>query len=131
VAARVSPTETICAEIHELFASGGELLSVIEQVARLWVRLTFQRVIEEIVCEELGRGRRLRAEFDTWKRRDLSGVRLDDLYLDGSFCKMHPKTRAEPVLVAWGSRSTAGRCSWVWPRGRPSRPMPGGVMPHR
>jgi hypothetical protein len=42
VAPRVSPTETIRAEIHELFADGGELLSVIEQVARLSVRLTFQ-----------------------------------------------------------------------------------------
>jgi putative transposase len=207
VAARVSPTEAIRAEIHELFSSGGELLSVIEQVARLSVRLTFQSVIEEIVCEELGRGRyqrrtgsspegfrngwqqprtlktslgavqlqrpklrhahaalcdqlfgqgvsrtnaletlviscwvrglsdrdveamlaetfgeqatisrttvsricqRLRAEFDTWKRRDLSGTRLDYLYLDGSFFKMHPKARAEPVLVAWGI-STDGR----------------------
>jgi hypothetical protein len=57
VAARVSPTEAIRAEIHDLFASGDELLSVIEQVARLLVRLTFQSVIEEIVCEELGRGR--------------------------------------------------------------------------
>jgi len=201
VAARVSPTETIRAEIHELFASDGELLSVLEQVARLSVRLTFQSVVEEIVCEELGRDRyqrrredspegyrngwhqprtlktaagpvplqrpklrhahaalcdqlfgqgvtrtnaletlviscwvrglsdrdveamlvevfgqdagisrttvsricqRLRAEFDTWKRRDLSGVRIDYLYLDGSFFKMHPKAKAEPVLVAWG-----------------------------
>jgi putative transposase len=207
VAARVSPTEAIRAEIHELFASGGELLSVIEQVARLSVRLTFQSVIEEIVCEELGRGRyqrrtggspegfrngwqqprtlktslgpvqlqrpklrhahaalcdqlfgqgvtrtnaletlviscwvrglsdrdveamlaetfgeqaavsrttvsricqRLRAEFDAWRRRDLSGVRIDYLYLDGSFFKMHPKARAEPVLVAWGI-STDGK----------------------
>src|SRR6266536_4273713 len=32
VAPRVSPTETIRAEIHELFADGGELLSVIEGV---------------------------------------------------------------------------------------------------
>jgi transposase-like protein len=201
VAVRVSPTETIRAQIHELFASGGELLSVIEQVARLSVRLTFQSVIEEIVCEELGRGRyqrrtadspegyrngwqqprtlktslgpiplrrpklrhahaalcdrlfgqgvtrtnaletlviscwvrglsdrdveatlaevfgdqaavsrttvsricqRLRTEFDAWRRRDLTGVRIDYLYLDGSFFKMHPKAKAEPVLVAWG-----------------------------
>src|SRR5919201_460994 len=201
VAARVSPTEAIRAEIHQLFAGGGELLSVIEQVARLSVRLTFQSVIEEIVCEELGRGRyerrtadgsegyrngwqqprtlktslgpvelqrpklrhvhaalcdqlfgqgvsrtnaletlviscwvrglsdrdvvamlvevfgeqatisrttasricqRLRAEFDTWNRRDLADTRIDYLYLDGSFFKMHPKARAEPVLVAWG-----------------------------
>jgi putative transposase len=201
VAVRVSPTETIRAEIHELFASGGELLSVVEQVARLSVRLTFQGVIEEIVCEELGRDRyqrrtasspegyrngwqpprtlktslgpvqlqrpklrhahaalcdrlfgqgvsrtnaletlviscwvrglsdrdveamlvevfgeqatisrttvsricqRLRTEFDAWRRRDLTGVGIDYLYLDGSFFKMHPKARAEPVLVAWG-----------------------------
>jgi transposase-like protein len=201
VAARVSPTEAIRAEIHQLFASDGELLSVIEQVARLSVRLTFQSVIEEIVCEELGRGRyqrrrgdspegfrngwqqprtlktslgpvqlqrpklrhahaalcdqlfgqsvtrtnaletlviscwvrglsdrdveamlaevfgeqatisrttasricqRLRAEFDAWRRRDLSTVRLDYLYVDGSFFKMHPKAKAEPVLAAWG-----------------------------
>ena len=54
MAPRVSPTEAIRAEIHELFASDGELLSVLEQVARLSVRLTFQSVVEEIVCEELG-----------------------------------------------------------------------------
>jgi putative transposase len=201
VAARVSPTEAIRAEIHELFASDGELLSVLEQVARLSVRLTFQSVVEEIVCEELGRDRyqrrtaqspqghrngwqqprtlktslgpvqlqrpklrhahaalcdqlfgqsvtrtnaletlviscwvrglsdrdveamlvevfgeqatisrttasricqRLRAEFDAWHRRDLSEVKLDYLYLDGSFFKMHPKAKAEPVLCAWG-----------------------------
>jgi putative transposase len=201
VAARVSPTEVIRAEIHELFASDGELLSVLEQVARLSVRLTFQSVVEEIVCEELGRDRyqrrtaespegyrngwqpprtlktslgpvslqrpklrhahaglcdqlfgqsvtrtnaletlviscwvrglsdrdveamlvevfgqdatisrttasricqRLRAEFDAWKRRDLSKVKLDYLYVDGSFFKMHPKAKAEPVLAAWG-----------------------------
>src|SRR5512133_2987358 len=65
VAVRVSPTEAIRAEIHELFADGGELLSVIEQVARLSVRLTFQSVIEEIVCEELGRGRYQRRGADS------------------------------------------------------------------
>jgi hypothetical protein len=57
VAARGSPTQAIRAEIHELFASDSELLSVLEQVARLSVRLTFQSVVEEIVCEELGRDR--------------------------------------------------------------------------
>jgi putative transposase len=193
VAPRVSPTEAIRAQIHELFADGGELLSVIEQVARLSVRLTFQSVIEEIVCEELGRGRygrrtadspagyrngwqqprtlktslgpvelqrpklrhahaalcdrlfgqgvartnaletlviscwvrglsdrdveatlaevfgeqatisrstcsricqRLRAEFDAWKRRDLQGIRIDYLYLDGSVRHEAPIDRA-------------------------------------
>jgi hypothetical protein len=223
VAVRVSPTEAIRAQIHELFASDGELLSVIEQVARLSVRLTFQSVVEEIVCEELGRGRyqrrtggspegyrngwqqprtlktslgpvqlqrpklrhahaalcdqlfgqgvtrtnaletlviscwvrglsdrdveamltevfgeqaavsrttvsricqRLRAEFDAWCRRDLTGVRIDYLYLDGSFFKMHPKARAEPVLVAWGI-DTDGKPVLPQPHREGAGPHPG------
>jgi hypothetical protein len=68
VAARVSPTETIRAEIHQLFESGGELLSVVEQVARLSVRLRFQSVIDEIVCAELGRGRYQRRREDSPER---------------------------------------------------------------
>ena len=51
---------------------------------------------------------RLRAEFDAWCRRDLTGVRIDYLYLAGSFFKLHPGARAEPVLVAWGI-STDGK----------------------
>jgi hypothetical protein len=65
VAVRVSPTEAIRAQIHELFESGGELLSVVEEVARLSVRLTFQSVVEEIVCEELGRDRYQRRREDS------------------------------------------------------------------
>ncbi len=207
MASRVSPTEAIRAQIHELFEAddSGSLLGVVEQVARLSVRLTFQSVIEEIVCGELGRGRyerrpagesgdlppayrngwqkprtlktalgavevqrpklrhahsalcdqlfgkevtrsnaletlviscwvrglsdrdveamlaevfgeqaavsrttvsricqRLREEFEAWQRRDLSGTRIGYLFLDGSFFKMHPGAKAEPVLVAWG-----------------------------
>ena len=201
MAPRVSPTETIRAQIHDLFAGDGDLMGAIEQVARLSVRLTFQSVVEEIVLQELGRERyerrggdspvgyrngfqpprtikttlgpvelrrpklrhahsalcdqlfgsgvsrtnaletlviscwvrglsdrdveamldevfgreakisrtsvsricqRLRAEFDTWKRKDLSKSRIDYCYLDGSYFKMHPKAKAEPVLVAWG-----------------------------
>ena len=201
MAVRVSPTEAIRAQIDQLFSSDGDLLSVLEQVARLSVRLTFQSVVEEVVCDELGRDRyerrseespdgyrngwqpprslkttlgpvelqrpklrhahsalcdqlfgvgvtktnaletlviscwvrglsdrdieamlaevfgddakvskatasricqRLRAELEAWKRRDLSKVKVDYLYLDGSFFKMHPKAKAEPVLAAWG-----------------------------
>jgi putative transposase len=211
VTARLSPTETIRAQIHELFESSadGSLLGAVEQVARLSVRLTFQSVIEEIVCEELGRDRyqrrtadspegyrngwhkprtiktalgpvevqrpklrhahaalcdrlfgqgvtrtnaletlviscwvrglsdrdveatlvevfgedakisrttvsricqRLREEFDAWKRRDLTGTRIDYLFLDGSFFKMHPKAKAEPVLAAWGIDTDGKPC---------------------
>ncbi len=201
MAPRVSPTEAIRARIHDLFEGDVDLASALEQVARLSVQLTFQSVLEEIVCEELGRDRyerrredspegsrngyqpprtlkttlgpvelrrpklrgaasalcdrlfgsgvartnalealvvscwvrglsdrdieamlvetfgddaslsrstasricsRLKAEFDAWRRRDLSAVRIDYLFVDGSFFKMHPKAKAEPVLAAWG-----------------------------
>lgn len=201
MAHRVSPTERIRAEIHDLFAGDIDLGSVLEQVARLSVQLTFQSVLEEIVCDELARTRyerrspgspeghrngfqpprtikttlgpvklqrpklrgassalceqlfgqgvtrtnavetlviscwvrglsdrdieamldetfgedakisrssasricrRLRSEFDAWRRRDLSEVLIDYLFVDGSFFKMHPKAKTEPVLAAWG-----------------------------
>jgi transposase-like protein len=57
---------------------------------------TISRSTASRICQ------RLRAEFDAWCRRDLSGTRIDYLYLDGSFFKMHPRAKAEPVLVAWG-----------------------------
>jgi putative transposase len=225
VAARVSPTETIRAEIHQLFESGGELLSVIEQVARLSVRLTFQSVIEEIVCEELGRGRyerrredspegyrngwqqprtlktalgpvglqrpklrhahaalcdqlfgqgvsrtnaletlviscwvrglsdrdveamlaevfgpeaaisrstasricqRLRAEFDAWRRRDLSAPASTTCTWTGRSSRCTPGPGPSRCWWPGASRPTASRCSSVLARARLSRPMPGG-----
>jgi hypothetical protein len=64
VAPRGSPTEAIRAEIQELFEDG-ELLSVLEQVARPSMRLTFQSVVEEIVCKELCRDRYQRRTADS------------------------------------------------------------------
>lgn len=48
------------------------------------------------ICEAI------RIEFEAFQHRDLSGVELEYLYLDGSHFKMHPGAGAEPVLVAWG-----------------------------
>jgi putative transposase len=80
---------------------------------------TISRTTVSRICQ------RLRAEFDAWRRRDLSTAKIDYLYLDGSFFKMHPKAKAEPVLAAWGSTPTDTRCSSALGRGRPSRPTPG------
>lgn len=67
MAVRVSPTETIRAQIHELFeaSADGELMGAVEQVARLSVRPTFQSVVEEIICDELGRDRDQRKTGDS------------------------------------------------------------------
>ncbi len=48
------------------------------------------------ICEAI------KVEFDAWRCRDLSGVTLDYLFLDGSHFKFHPGSPAEPVLCAWG-----------------------------
>src|SRR5512132_1847682 len=201
VARRVSPVERIRAEIDQLFSSDHDLASILEEVARLSVRLVLQTALEAEVAEFLGRARyerrgdgnrpgsrnghqppmtvkttmgavqlqrpKLRgtdqafcsrlfgagvtrtnaleslvisgwvrglsdrdieatlaevlgpeaalsrstvsricaaigAEFAAWRTRDLSGVRLDYLFLDASHFKMPPGAPAEPVLAAWG-----------------------------
>src|SRR5512132_3387048 len=201
VARRVSPVERIRAEIDQLFSSDHDLASILEEVARLSVRLVLQTALEAEVEEFLGRARyerrgdgdrrgsrnghqppmtvkttmgavqlqrpklrgtdqafcsrlfgagvtrtnaleslvisgwvrglsdrdieatlaevlgpeaalskstvsricsAIREEFAAWRARDLSGVRLDYLFLDASHFKMHPGAPAEPVLAAWG-----------------------------
>jgi putative transposase len=201
VSKRVSPTERVRAEIDALFASERDLASILEDVARLTVRLMMQTAIEAEVDEFLGRGRyerrhgedrpgsrngrqlpttvkttmgpvelqrpklrgtdeafcsrlfgagvtrtnaleslvisgwvrglsdrdieaalaevlgpeaalskstvsricqRICDEFAVWRMRDLSRLRLDYLFLDGSHFRMHAGAPAEPVLAAWG-----------------------------
>lgn len=62
--ARVSPSETIRAEIDELIAGAerGSLLEHFEEVARAAVRLVFQTALEAEVTEFLGRDRYARGE---------------------------------------------------------------------
>ena len=200
--ARVSPVERIRAQIDELFASKQDLGQVLEQVARLSVRLVMQAALEAEVSEFLGRERYVRGdrdragyrnghaelqvkttagpvvlerpklrgttepfasrllgkgvsrtnalealvlsgfvrglstrdveaalaealgpeaalskstvsriceviktEFDAWTLRELGGIELEYLFLDGSHFRMHPGARAEPVLCAWGITS--------------------------
>lgn len=57
VSKRVSPTERLRAQIDELFALERDLATVLEDVARLSVRLMMQTAIEAKVDEFLGRAR--------------------------------------------------------------------------
>jgi putative transposase len=57
VAGRVSPTDRAGAEIEELFASDRDLAWILEEVARLTVRLLLQTALEAEVEEFLGRAR--------------------------------------------------------------------------
>ena len=85
-----------------------------------WVRGLSDRDIEALLAEALGPEAalsrstasricaRLRDDFEAFRSRDLSGVELDCLFLDGSHFKMHDGSRAEPVLVAYAI-TTLGR----------------------
>src|SRR5215212_6741544 len=57
VAGRVLPVERIRAEIDQLFSSDRVLALILEDVARLSVRLVFQTALEAEVEEFLGRAR--------------------------------------------------------------------------
>lgn len=79
-----------------------------------WVRGLSDRDIEALLGEALGPEAvlskstasricgRLKDDFDAFRNRDLTGIDLDYLFLDGSHFKMHDGTAAEPVLVAYG-----------------------------
>ena len=43
----------------------------------------------------------LKTDFEVFQNRDLTGIDLDYLFLDGSHFKMHDGTNAEPVMVAY------------------------------
>jgi transposase-like protein len=48
------------------------------------------------ICKAIG------DELDAWNGRRLDDVKLDYLFLDGSYFKYHVGAAAEPVLAAWG-----------------------------
>ena len=121
-----------------LFGAGVTRTNALESlVISGWVRGLSDRDIEAGLAEVLGPEAALSKstvsricsaigeEFQAWRQRDLRGVRLDYLFLDGSHFKMHPGAPAEPVLAAWGI-DTDGKPVFVgWRRRRRSRPTPG------
>jgi putative transposase len=54
----------------------------------------------------------IKQEFDAFTARDLGGVEVDYLFLDGAHFRYHPGAPAEPILVAWGVTTTGARC-WL------------------
>jgi transposase-like protein len=60
VSRRVSPIERVRADIDQLFASDQDLAEVLEEVARLGVRLLLQSALEAELTEFLGRERYVR-----------------------------------------------------------------------
>jgi putative transposase len=65
VSKRVSPTERLRAEVDELFASSRDLAAILEDVARVSVRLMLQTALEAEVDAFLGRARYQRRAEDS------------------------------------------------------------------
>jgi putative transposase len=70
VPARVSPTDVIRAEIHDLFGSGRDIAEVLEEVMRLSARLVLQQVLEDEVTTWLGRDWNSRADGEREGQRN-------------------------------------------------------------
>lgn len=85
MARRVSPTERLRAQIDELFGSDRELASVLEEVARLSVRLMMQTAVEAEVDEFLAVNRAATSAGTTTMGPDeLQRPKLRDT--DEAFC---------------------------------------------
>jgi hypothetical protein len=94
---RLSATERIRAQIDELFASQQDLGQVLEEVARLSVRLVMQAALEAEICEFLGRDRYARG------KRERAGYR-------NGHAELSVKTAAGPVVLERPKlRGTASR----------------------
>lgn len=112
---------TTAAFASRLLGQGVTRTNAIESlVIAGWVRGLSTRDIEAALEEALGGEAKvskstvsriceaIKVEFDAFKARDLCGVELEYLFVDGSHFRMHPGAGAEPVLVAWGM-TTDGR----------------------
>ena len=124
---RVSPVERIRAQIDELFASEQDLGRVLEDVARLSVRLVIQAALEAEVTEFLGRDRYQRGE------RVRPGLRNGHQPVEvkttaGPVVLERPKLRGTPNHLrpgCWQGRQPHQRAGGTGPlrvRSRPERP---------
>ncbi|MDA8071607.1 MAG: IS256 family transposase [Actinomycetota bacterium] len=99
----------------QLFGVGVTRTNALEAlVISAWVRGLSDRDVEAALKEALGDEaalskstvsricQQIKDDFAAFTTRDLSALRLDYLFLDGSNFKCHEHSPAEPVLCAWG-----------------------------
>jgi putative transposase len=104
--------EKFCSQLFGLGVTRTNALEAL--VISAWVRGLSDRDIEAALKEVLGDEaalskstvsricQQIKDEFAEFTVRDLSGLRLDYLFLDGTNFKFHEHSPAEPVLCAWG-----------------------------
>ena len=109
--ARLSAAQRIRAQIEQLFASEQDLGLVLEQVARLSVRLVIQAAVEAEVTEFLGRERYARGE------RERAGYRNGHAELTGSR-RSAASSRPAATLAPWCSPAQAAATACTSAPGR-------------
>lgn len=101
--------------VSRLFGKGVTKTNALESlVIAGYVRGLSTRDIEATLADALGEEATLsrstvsrvcqaiKDEFDVWRKKDLSKIELEYLYVDASHFRFHQGARAEPVLCAWG-----------------------------
>jgi putative transposase len=105
--AHVTKTNALESLVIASFVRG---LSVRDVEATLGDALGDQAAISKstvsAICQQL------KEEYQAWAVRRLDDVKLDYLFLDASFFRMHPGSPAEPVLAAWGI-TTEGKPAFI------------------
>jgi putative transposase len=104
--------ERFCSQLFGLGVTRTNALEAL--VISAWVRGLSDRDVEAALREVLGDEaalskstvsricQQVKDDFTAFAERDLSGIGLDYLFLDGSNFKFHEHSPAEPVLCAWG-----------------------------
>jgi transposase-like protein len=104
--------ERFCSQLFGLGVTRTNALEAL--VVSAWVRGLSDRDIEAALREVLGDEaalsrstvsricQQVKDEFAEFAAKDLSRIRLDYLFLDGTNFRFHEHSPAEPVLCAWG-----------------------------
>jgi putative transposase len=104
--------ERFCSQLFGLGVTRTNALEAL--VVSAWVRGLSDRDIEAALREVLGDEaalsrstvsricQQVKDDFNVFSNQDLSRLRLDYLFLDGTNFRFHEHSPAEPVLVAWG-----------------------------
>ena len=120
VSKRVSPTESIRAQIDALFDGSRELVEIIEDVARLGAQLIIQTAVEAEVTAFLGRARYERAggseqaasgSRNGFRRQRRSRPRPGRSTCSGRSC-VAPASRSSPGCSAPASRRATRLIAW-------------------
>jgi putative transposase len=112
---RLSPTERVRAQIDALFASDQELGQVLEEVARLSVRLVMQAALEAEVSEFFGRDRYQRGERERVGYRN-GHAELTVKTTAGPVVLERPSCAAPPSRSPRGCWARASRAPTRWRR---------------